>query len=114
MFTNIAPGDGHGHVPHGVATLVRSDYMGDACIIHLPEKTARSVQGRILAVQVRGAGAKSFITLVNVYQAVNKKSNLPISNAVFKAIQEFRNRSTINCIPTVVAGDWNATSRDSQ
>ena len=73
LFTNIACDASSRGVPHGVATLVRQDLMNDIKIPTPSERLTKLTEGRILAIQVRGAGAKKPITVINVYQAVSKR-----------------------------------------
>lgn len=114
LVTSIAMGTGARTVSHGVATLVRSDYMTGARVLPISDKLDRKVAGRILALQIAGAGAKSPILLVNVYQAVNVPNNLESIENVFKAVQDLRNRAVSHQIPTVAAGGWNATLGPTQ
>ena len=115
LFTNIAEGKGAtGGVPHGVATLVRHDFMNNAKVLQLSEQREKQIEGRVLAIQIRGSGAKAPITIINVYQAVSKVPNKHTINNVLQSVLEFRNLSTEKNIPTVAVGDWNAVTSSYQ
>ena len=88
--------------------------MNSIQVVSPSESSAKQTEGRILALQMQGAGAKSPILIVNVYQAVSKNENKKIINQVLQAVMELRNGATGQQVPTIAVGDWNATTSPSQ